>query len=109
MKRGDDLWALINSAQAEADKADHDHCYVGSHTWPSSGSLGTQYGAGGEITDRAVAAIQFAAVQSVIGHRANGGIGRGVITAEWTAEGLEVSWSFWTSAHDAFDALRKSA
>lgn len=117
MNRGDDLAELTISTQARIDDASNDHLYVGQVVAGYGVAVGDHVGRVGAAYDedspscpaRRVEALAHAVTQAVTIQRANGGVGRGVVSFRWTDEGLEASWSFWRSAQCAFDSLRGRA
>lgn len=118
-----DLIALTAEAQREIDDASEDHLYVTRSVAPPL----TACAAGGmrlgtpEENARRIEALKFAAVSAARMWRANGGRGRAVVTFSVAVPpdvsdqmiaglmGLEFRIEIWTSAGDAFEALRERA
>lgn len=105
-----DLEKLTAETQAEADDASGDYHYVQN---PQDApvirvALATRLDDDPDEKQiaRRVDILRFAIVSAIRMHRANGGIGRGVVTYKRTDDGIEAHWTFWTSTADAFAAIR---
>lgn len=112
LKRGDSLDELTAIAQLKADDASEDHYYVGDGAGvEKTGSVGCMYDPDllDTVPARRLEMLIFGVVQIVRIHRANGGVGRGVLQFMWSDVGIEAKWEFWTSSRDAFDAVRSAA
>jgi hypothetical protein len=103
------LSEVIVKAQKAADNASGDHMFVGSAEHSATGELGVDLkGLGAKKRHQATLALVEALIQNIMLHRANGGVGRGIVHIEPAKDfdGLVGSWRFMISAHEELEEAR---
>ena len=114
MVKGENLTNFINKIQTNCDNCSDDQNYVGDFptnigTNSSNCTLIAQFNEKEIISKNSLEALGCSIEHAVKFHRANGGIGRGVISAKWSDQGLEVTFKFIKSPKELFQYIKEVA